>query len=277
MSDRRLLGVEFQTAFCMPPVELVHLAADLGCGNISMVAAMDDRYNPYGFEPFSLRDDAELRRRTIDAMAERSVAISLGEGFVVRPGAHIRDKARDLEVMAELGVTRVNVVTMDPDIQSSFDQFGMFVEMAAAHGMETTMEFARSLTVTDLDTALKALQHVGRPDFRLLIDTMHVVRSGNTAAELAALDPSLIGYVQLSDHTLHQQGAVYREDSSDRMVPGEGEMPLADILAALPAGLVIGVEVPMRSKAEAGDTAEECVRRAVHGARGVLATVSDGR
>ena len=110
--------------------------------------------------------------------------------------------------------------------------------------MQTTLEFAKSLALTDLDTAVAAVRHVGRDDFRLLIDTMHVVRSGSTAADLAALDASMFGYVQLSDSTLEQRNEAYRDDSSDRGVPGEGELPLVQILVALPEWLPVGVEAP---------------------------------
>ena len=99
--------------------------------------------------------------------------------------------------MCELGVKRINTVSMDPDLHRTFDEFAILTDMAAARGLETTTELAPSLTVCDLPTALAAVRHVGRPDFRLLIDTMHVIRSGASVADIAALDPQLIAYVQL--------------------------------------------------------------------------------
>jgi sugar phosphate isomerase/epimerase len=266
------LGLEHQTVFGLPPVEFVHLAADLGCRYIA-VAPSGGPYNPHGYEPYSLRDDAALRRRLTAAMRDRGVSISLGEGFTVRPGTDISGSAADLDMMAELGVPMINTVSLDPDLSRSLDEFGLLAEMAAARGMETTIEFAPSLTVCDLGAALSAVRHVARPDFRLLIDTMHLVRSGNTAADLAAVDPGLIGYAQLSDNTIRQRGSVYREDSIDRMVPGEGELPLRDILAVLPPDIVIGLEVPMRSRAEAGEPTQERARRCVQAARDLLAAV----
>jgi hypothetical protein len=71
--------------------------------------------------------------------------------------------------------------------------------------------------------------------------------------------------------------ATYRDDSSDRLPPGEGELPLVDILLALPASLPVGVEVPMRSRATAGMPARTCAQLAVEGARGVLAQVGAKR
>jgi sugar phosphate isomerase/epimerase len=260
-------------------VEFVHLAADLGCHAISMKARTGpyNAANPYGYRDFSFLDDVSARRQMAAALRERAVAISLAEGFVVIPGADLTDDLASLDVMGELGATRANVVTMDPDLGRSFDQFGAFAEAAADRGLQTTLEFAKSLALTDLETAVAAVRHVGRSDFRLLIDTMHLVRSGSTAADVAALDASLFGYVQLSDSTLEQRGAAYRDDSSDRLAPGEGELPLVDIMLALFAGLPVGVEVPMRSRAAAGMPAQTCARLAVDGARGVLAQVREHR
>ncbi|NMD64400.1 MULTISPECIES: sugar phosphate isomerase/epimerase family protein [Rhodococcus] len=265
------IGIEYQTVLGLPPVDFVHLAADLGCHHISMkVAGGGGPYNPYGHPTYSMLDDVALRRRFIAAMQDRDVSISLGEGFVVQPFHDLRDEDANLDVMAELGVTRVNAVTMDPDLPRSFDQLATFVEMAAGRGMTTTMEFAKSLTVPDLPTALQAVGHVGRPDFSLLVDTMHSSRSGHGAEDLIMLDHEYVGYIQLSDNTLAQRNPVYRDDSIDRCVPGQGELPVVEIVAALPPVPVIGVEAPMRSLAVAGTSAQECARLAVIGARNVL-------
>jgi sugar phosphate isomerase/epimerase len=273
------VGIEYQTVLGYPPVEFVHLAADLGCRTISMKARTGPHnpYDPYGYGEFSFLDDTRLRRQMAAALKDRDVSISLAEGFVVLPRADLTGDLASLDVMWELGARRANVVTTDPDLGRSFDQFAAFAEVAAERGMQTTLEFSKSLALSDLDTALAAVRHVGRADFRLLIDTMHVVRSGSTAADLAALDSSLFGYVQLCDSTMEQQNTVYRDDSSDRIVPGEGELPWVEIMSALPEWLPTGVEVPMRSRAAEGVPVQECARLAVEGARRVLAEAGSKR
>jgi sugar phosphate isomerase/epimerase len=246
------LGIEHLSVFGLPPVEFVNLAADLGLHYIA-TGLMAFPFNPHGYSTFSLRDDAKLRREMLAAMRDRGVSISLGEGFSVRPQKDMSASTGDLDLMRELGVTRINTVGLDPDRARTFDQFGLLAEMAGARGMETTLEFGPGLTIGNLATALEAIQHVGRPDFRLLIDTMHLIRSGSTAADLAAIDPALIGYAQLSDAPMKSSTPNYMEEAMyNRMVPGEGELPLRDILAALPPDTVIGLEVPLRAQAEAG-------------------------
>ncbi len=271
-----MLGIEFQTVFGLPPVEFVNLAADLDCRYIS-TGLSGGMPNPFGYGPFSLRDDTSLRHRLVSAMRDRGVSISLGEGFLVSPGGDVRNHAHDMDIMIELGVKRINTVSMDPDVGRTFDQFAVLAEMAAVRGLEMTTEFAPSLTVKNLDMAVAATRHVGRPDFRILIDTMHLVRGGHTGTDLAAIDPALIGYVHLSDNTLEQRGAVYRDDSIDRMFPGDGELPLAEILAVIPRDIVIGLEVPMRSKIDGGERPEAIARHGVDVARRMLANVQDHR
>ena len=268
------LSIEPLSVMGLPPVEFVGLAADLGLRYVALtLSAMP---NPYGYPPFSLRDDLALRRQTLAALDDRGVTVSLGDGFVLRPGMDMRDLAGDVAVMAELGAPRVNTVTFDPDFNRSVDQFGVLAEMAAESGMETTLEFSTGLAIADLPTALDAVQAVGRPDFRLLIDTMHLVRSGSGAADIAGLASDLIGYVQLSDVPLVPTIADYMEEACfERMVPGTGEAPLLEILAALPRHPVIGLEVPLRSQADAGIGPHERLGRCVDAARELLAQLDD--
>ena len=264
------LGIESISVFGLPPVEFVNLAADLGCAHISATRTPID-INPHGYPKWSLRDDLVLRRAMIAALRDCDVTISLGEGFSVRAGIDARERAADLDTMCELGVKRINTVSMDTDLSRSFDQFGMLAELASARGVETTLEFAPGLAVADLPTALSAIRHVGRASFRLLIDTMHLVRSGSGAADLAKLDPNLIGYVQLCDAPLKPRIANYMQEAmTERLAPGTGELPLRDILLALPRHLVIGIEVPQQSQALAGASPQLRLGRCVEAARNLL-------
>lgn len=271
------LGIEFLSVFGLPPVDFVDLAADLGCRYISTFLR-ELPMVPLGYPAFSLKDDVALRKDMLAAMNHRGVAISLGDGFLVLPGADMRTFAVDLDVMAELGVPRINVVSLDPDRGRTFDQCAVLTDLAAQRGIETTIEAVPGLTVGDIPTALAAVKHVGRSDCRLLIDTMHLVRSGSSAVDLANIGPDHIGYAQLSDATLQPRTDNYAEEAMyERMVPGEGELPLRDILAALPADIVIGLEIPRRSLAVAGIGPIDRLRPCVDAARDLLSEVSTMR
>jgi len=231
---------------------------------------------PLGYPGFSLKD-ARLRRDMLAAMDHRGVTISLGDGFLIMPDAEMRTFTADLDALAELGVPRINVVSLDPDLGRTFDQLAVLTELAAQRGIQTLVEPVPGLTVGDLPTALAARQHVGRSDFRLLIDTMHLVRSGSCAADVAALDPDHIGYAQLNDTTLRPRGDNYMEEAMfERMVPGEGELPLREILSALPPDIVIEIEVPRRSLALDGVGPIDRLRPCVEAARRLLSEIPPG-
>ena len=264
------LAIGFLNGFGLSPVEFVDLAADLGCRYMSAVV-QGAPLVPLGYAPYSLKDDAALRRDVLAAMKHRGVAASLGDGFLVLPDTEIKAFGVDLDVLAELGVPRINVVSLDPDLSRTFDQFAALTELAAQRGIQTVVELVPGLTVGDLSTALAAREYVGRPDFGLLIDTMHLVRSGSSAADLAAVDPEYIGYAQLNDTTLQPRLDNYMEEAMfERMVPGEGELPLTDILSVLPNDIVLEIEVPRRSLALAGVSPIDRVRPCVEAARRLL-------
>lgn len=270
-------GIEQLSVFGMPPVDYVHLAADLGCGNIS-AALFSHGYNPHGYPAWSLKDDAPLRRDMIAAMRERGVRISLAEGFSVRPGDDVAARAADMDLMAELGAVRINMVSLDPDLPRTFDAFATLAEMAAARGLQSTTEFAPGLAVKDLPTAIRIHDHVGRDDFRLLIDMMHFGRSGAAVADLAALGGDRIGYVQLSDAPMAPRFDTYMEEAMyERMVPGTGEMPIAAVLALVPDHVTVSVEVPRRSLAEAGVGPAERIAPCVAAAKKLVQAATTGR
>jgi sugar phosphate isomerase/epimerase len=268
------IGIELLSVFGLPPVQFVELVADLGCRYLStgLTAAP---INPHGYPIWSLRDDAALRRDMIAAMLDRNVSISLGEGFAVRPNVDIRERAADLELMRELGAARINTVSLEPDLNRTLDQLGTLVDMVDALGLQTTLEFGPGLGIATLPAALAAISDVGRPNLRLLIDTMHLVRSGSGAADIAALDPALIGYIQLSDVPLISTHASYMEEAMfARMAPGSGELPLRDILVALPQHLPIGLEVPQRAPAERGIGPRDRLAPCVEATRAMLGTLA---
>jgi sugar phosphate isomerase/epimerase len=110
-----------------------------------------------------------------------------------------------------------------------------------------------------------------------LIDTMHVVRSGSNAADIAAVDPDYIGYAQLNDTTLQPRLDNYMEEAMfERMVPGEGELPLLDILSVLPPDVILEIEVPRRSLALAGVSPVDRMRPCVDAARRLLSEIGRG-
>lgn len=279
----RKLGIELISVYALPPVPFVELAGSLGCSSVSMVLE-PLAYNPERYPHYSLRSDPALRSEVRKALAGSGVEIGLGEGFIVRaPGApadlfvpgddDMRERwARDLEIMADLGVPIVNAVCLDDDFSRGIDQLGLFADLAGANAMVATIEFCPGFgAIRDLPAALRAATLVG-DNLRLLIDPMHLIRSGGVVADLAAIDPKLIAYAQLCDVPIEPPHGDYLEEAmNERVAPGAGELPLVDFVAALPEDVTVSLEVPQKSLAEAGQGPGHRMGPVVAAARRVLA------
>jgi sugar phosphate isomerase/epimerase len=264
------LGIEWLTVLGMPPVDFVNLAADLDCSTISCVIMGSGHHGLY--RPFALRDEPALRREMAAAMVDRGISIALGESILVRPDGDVREFEGDLDVFHELGVRRVNTISREPDLGRTIDQVGVFVEMAIQRGMVTTVENCPGFVPHDLAQAVQIIKAVNRPEFRLNLDTMHVMRAGATVADIAVLDPRLIGYVQVSDSTMDPPGPDYVSEAlTNRLVPGTGRLPLQEILGLVEPEVVVSVEVPMLAAAQAGVQPRERVGSAVTATRALLA------
>ena len=126
------------------------------------------------------------------------------------------------------------------------------------------MPFGPLFGIRNLASALEALQAVGSPGFRLLVDVLHLVRSGAGAAELAEHEPGRVGYVQICDVPLASSMERYMEEArNERLAPGHGELPLLELLQALPRDVVVGLEIPMLAQAQAGVGPRERLQGAV--------------
>lgn len=268
------LSLEFICTFGMPPVEHIELAARLGCTRIGM-APWPVVTLPGLYPAWDLRSDAELKRQTVQALRDNGVSVALGEGFLIMPGRNVDDLDNDLDLAAELGAPMVNCVVLAPDMAFAVENFSRFADMAAERGLQVTVEFLAGMMAIDtLDAAASLVRQVGRDNAGLLIDAMHLYRSGASHGDLAALEPGLIRYAQVCDVPLVSTFAEYGEEASyERGAPGDGELPLADFVRALPRDIPIGLEAPMRAATLAGLSAEDRLRPALEKSRALLASL----
>jgi sugar phosphate isomerase/epimerase len=253
------------------------MAAELGCDCVGIGLAPTPGYNPDEHPAWSLREDPALRRDTVAACRDSGVRISIVEGFAVLADNDMRDFAGDLDIVRELGCDRINVVSVGQDMARTIDGFAALCEVAGERAIAVSAEMGSLGPLKQVAAALEVVRGVGRANFSLLIDTMHFFRLGNTIADFAALDPALVGYVQLADAPWKPRFDTYMEEAMyERMVPGDGELPLAELLALVPAGVVVSLEVPIRSLAERGLGPRERTAPCVAAARAMMTRAHRG-
>lgn len=157
-----------------------------------------------------------------------------------------------LEDGAALGATRVVATGDDPDDAVVADRLAALCELAAGLGMVVDLEFMPFRCVATLPQALAVVRRAAQPHARVMVDALHLFRSGGSVAALRAADPHALGVCQLCDAPLAAPPAhlLATEARERRLAPGLGELPLAELLRALPAGTRLAVEAPL-----AGDQA----------------------
>jgi sugar phosphate isomerase/epimerase len=259
-------GIENLSCFGLEPAALIRLAADLGCGHVSL--SLSGSANPLdGLKRPALRDVEGLRSEAIAASRETGVRVSLLEGFTIAPGVMASDLASDLDIAAELGARAICAVNMDRDRPRAYAEIAALSEMAADRGIIVTTEFGAG-TARNLERVLEMLAGVGHANFGLLIDTMHYFRTGATLSDLERLGIDSVRHIQLCDVPMPAEIDDYMEEALfERRAPGDGDLPLATFLGKIPRGVPVGLEIPIRSQAASGTDHHQRMARCLELAR----------
>lgn len=160
----------------------------------------------------------------------------------------LHDEATCYEVAEGLGAPVVNIAHFlgkKVPISELADAIGAIAGRAAKRGLAISLEFIPDTGLPDLLTAAAIVNQVNAPNLGVLLDTWHWSRSGGTLDQIRDLPSGAINAFQLSDRNPPPPGAPY-VPMSGRSFPGEGQLPLAEIVALALAnrpGLTAEIEV----------------------------------
>jgi sugar phosphate isomerase/epimerase len=137
--------------------------------------------------------------------------------------------------------------SFDPDSARFTERIARYCEHAARVGARVALEFLPYSGVRTLDAALAVVHDSGATNAGLLLDALHLQRSGSTPAALRALPAERVIFAQLCDAPASpgpmSDEQLIEEARHARLPPGEGGLPLDAFLDALPAGCEIEYEV----------------------------------
>jgi len=212
------------------PLEFLALAAHAGYDGVGIRLY---RSPNLPFHP--VVGNAALERDVRRALADGGLAVLDIFTFYLQPPTDVRDFVPALELGAAFGAKYAVIQGDDPEWSRLRDNFAAFCDAAARCGVGVAIEFMPARPLATLELALRLRREAARPAVSILVDPLHLARSGGAPADLKGLDPSLFPYAQFSDGIAA---------TAERRMPGEGELPLGALLDALPAGLPLSVEVP---------------------------------
>lgn len=252
------VGMDHLTMLDVSPPDLVTIAREAGFDSVGLrvVAATP------GEEPWPMTAGSPMLEETARRLDDTGVRALSVEVVRVGPGTRREDYEQALEAGARLEARYVTVNVDDPEIERACEAFAAMTVEARPYGLRPLIEPITYTQVSNLDEAVYIAERSGGGG--ILLDALHFQRYGGRLERLRSVDPDLLSYVQLCDAPLATPVGLPRplklprgqstdgtdlqlESRAMRLLPGDGELPLAEFLAALPAGIPISVEAPVMS------------------------------
>ena len=236
-----LVGIGHLTMLDTAPPDWVSLAHNAGFNAVGI------RVGP-SVPPKKMahRAGSPMLAETLRRMGDTGVRVLDAEIIRIDPQTVIAKYEPWFETAAALSASFLNVVADDPDLHRARDTFAALAQAARPYGLRPAIEAIPYMQVKTLSDAAVL---VGESGGGIIIDPLHLQRGGGAPGDVRALDPKLIAYCQLCDaplaapHDLPRPRELPRGQSVEgitdlalearavRLLPGDGELPLAEIIS----------------------------------------------
>lgn len=245
MTAHRELSLAHLTVLDATPPELVTAAAGAG---FRMVGIRLYATPNVGVPPYDMLGDTPVLRETLARLADTGVQVLDVEFLRFEPDIPQGIPEGFLETGAKLGARYVLVMSAEPHEARTMERFCELCERAARFGLHVCLEFAIYTGVKTLADAVRLVKRSGQTNASVLVDALHFSRSGGMPSHIGRFEPSLFRYAQICDALAEvptEAAALIREARTGRLLPGDGALPLADLVGALPAEATLSVEAPV--------------------------------
>lgn len=244
----------------IPAPELVRVAADAGFDSVS-VRVTGSR----GPVAADLRDDPRTLARTLRALEETGLSVLDAEVLRLARATPSDEAARAIDAARTLGARHIIAVNTDLREEECAERLASVCALADGSGLRICLEFMRFSATPDLESACRIVEAVGHPCAAVLVDALHLHRSGGTARDvetLAAPRPGLFPYIQVcgvppAPPEPVDPDLLFREAVSARLLPGDGVNDLRALVDAVGPATPLSVEAPV-----AGDRRRRPAQRA---------------
>jgi sugar phosphate isomerase/epimerase len=238
-----------------PPLEYIAAAADAGYDGIGLRL-----YPSPGMPFFPIVGDAHLMGEVRRALTDNGLSVYDVFTCYLQPEMDLDAMKRAHEFGAELGAQYALVIGDDEDWERMVDNFGRLSDNAAEYGLVCGLEApVNRRTLKTLDLNLKLIEESGRKAV-LSIDPVQYVRAGHAFSRLKELDADLLPYSQICDSASMTPG-------DPLCMPGDGVVPLAELLDLLPPDAPMSLEYHHRDERY---TRKEWAKHVLDGTRAFL-------
>lgn len=237
------LGIAHFSCIDVSPLEFVRLAGEIGYAAVGLRLHTAFQGAPF----YTLRPSSAEMRSVKAALQQVGVTVYDIEFVVIDEALTASGLLPVLESAGELGARRLSICGDDPDLGRFIDNLTALAVLADEFGMGVDLEIMPWRRIGTLAAAVEATEATQRRNVGVLIDALHLSRSGAVPADLKSVAKGLIQSVQLCDAVAQRpadDAALVVEARSGRLLPGEGALPLQDLLGVVPLKARLSVEVP---------------------------------
>ena len=191
------------------------------------------------------------------ALADTGITALDIEVVWFKPGESIDSHDRFVDIAKAIGAKNILCVSSETDINETQKRLKHLCQLTEGSDIRVVLEFLAITEVNSLAKALAVVAAVAHPAAGILVDTLHLQRTGSSLADLAALAQAqsngpapLLPYLQLCDasETLEDQSfeGVLEDALYLRKLLGEGQLPLKAILQIVGADMPLSLEIRSR-------------------------------
>lgn len=193
--------------------------------------------------------------------------------FPVKPAMDWQKIEAVIAFGAGLGARHIVCPIEDADASRRLATYRRLCDLVSVRGMSALVEFNPYSACRSLDEAQDLAVKTRHESAGLVIDVLHLSRSGGSPEDLRAVSPNLLRLVHLCDAPPPPAGArtideLRTESRTARLLPGEGSLWLDRLLDVLPPDIPLSVEAP--SARHAHLPATERARLALAASRALL-------
>ena len=147
-------------------------------------------------------------------------------------GVSTDDALRMCEALSVTSLSAIATASSDVPVPELAGYFGRLCDRAAGFGARVHLEFIPFTIVRTLRIAWDLVRAAGRPNGGLVFDTWHFFRGEPQFDVLETIPGDRIFCVQIDDAPAVPQGSL-REETSRRLLPGDGQLNLIGAIRAL--------------------------------------------
>jgi len=240
---KREYSLAHLTVLSLAPPQVVEAAALAGYTYVSFRCTRVTAAEPL----YDLGHDRALMCETKARMADTGVRVHDVELFRMSPGTGPEQFVAELDATAELGARHIIAQLPDPDRGRATDRFARLCDLARPLDIFVSLEFPHWTETGSLAEAARVVRSVARSNAGILIDILHMGRSGSSIEELRKLPRDWFRFVHVCDAEKASPSTLdgmIRTARLERQFPGEGTIDVKGILAAIPDEITYSLEIP---------------------------------